>query len=71
MGTHPHECHALYLDSPLRRELMIRRALLLFTLAAIYIAYKRSRSGNATPGADQAADAQWANEGGANAPASV
>jgi hypothetical protein len=50
---------------------MIRRALLLFTLAAIYIAYKRSRSGNATPGADQAADAQWANEGGANAPASV
>jgi hypothetical protein len=49
---------------------MIRRALLLVTLAAIYIAYKRSRS-SALAGADRVSDAQWANEGGANAPASV
>jgi hypothetical protein len=50
---------------------MIRRALLLVTLAAIYIAYKRSRSSALAPGADQVVDAQWANEGGANVPASV
>jgi hypothetical protein len=51
---------------------MIRRALLLVTLAAIYIAYKRIRAdGAAARGAERAADARWANEGGANAPASV
>jgi hypothetical protein len=50
---------------------MIRRALLLVTLAALYIAYNRSRSNRPTPADDRAADAQWANEGGANAPDSV
>lgn len=50
---------------------MFRRALLLVTLAAIYIAYKRSRSNRTAPGADADQEAQWANEGGANAPASV
>jgi hypothetical protein len=51
---------------------MIRRALLLITLAAIYIAVKRSqRNRNAEPFAEPRAEAQWANEGGANAPASV
>ena len=50
---------------------MIRRTLLLVTLAAIYIAYKRSRSSALAPGAAHVSDAQWVNEGGANAPASV
>jgi len=50
---------------------MIRRAILLVTLAAIYIAYKRSRLNAEAPSADHDSDAQWANEGGANAPASV
>jgi hypothetical protein len=50
---------------------MIRRALLLTTLAAIYIAYKRSRSSALAPSVDHASDAQWANEGGANVPDSV
>ena len=49
---------------------MIRRALLLITLAAIYIAVKRGQR-NTEPLADPTAEAQWANEGGANAPASV
>ena len=49
---------------------MIRRALLLITLAAVYIAVKRSRR-NTVPLVDPAAEAQWANEGGANAPATV
>jgi hypothetical protein len=50
---------------------MIRRALLLLTLAGIYLALKRGGQKDALPATDHAADAQWANEGGANAPASV
>jgi hypothetical protein len=50
---------------------MIRRALLLLTLAGIYIAYKRSRQSPSFSQEDRVSDAQWANEGGANAPASV
>jgi hypothetical protein len=50
---------------------MIRRALLVLTLAAVYMAYKRAQANRANPEADHEADAQWANEGGANAPASV
>jgi hypothetical protein len=50
---------------------MIRRALLLLTLAGIYIVYKRSRRVPSSSHEDHVSDAQWANEGGANAPASV
>jgi hypothetical protein len=50
---------------------MIRRALLLLAAAGIYMAIKRSRENATRPIEDKAADAQWANEGGANAPASV
>jgi hypothetical protein len=50
---------------------MIRKALLLLAMAGIYIAIKRG-AGNPAPAlADHAADAQWANEGGAHAPATV
>jgi hypothetical protein len=49
---------------------MMRRALLLIALAALYIAVTRRRRDPA-PDADHSAEAQWANEGGANAPASV
>jgi hypothetical protein len=49
---------------------MIRRALLLIALAALYISVtRRRRAGEREP--DHSAEAQWANEGGANAPASV
>jgi len=44
---------------------------MLVTLAAVYIAYKRSQKAKVTEATDRASDAQWANEGGANAPASV
>ncbi len=50
---------------------MIRRALLLLTLAGIYIAVKRNAAKTAELTTDHAADAQWANEGGGNAPTSV
>ena len=51
---------------------MIRRALLLLTLAGIYLLLKRGSGTVAVSRADDHdADAQWANEGGANAPASV
>jgi len=50
---------------------MIRRALLLLTLAAVYIAMKRNATKVPAATTDHAADAQWANEGGANAPTSV
>ena len=49
---------------------MIRRALLLLTLAGIYNAFKRHGQ-KALAAVDHAADAQWANEGGANAPTTV
>jgi hypothetical protein len=50
---------------------MIRRALLLLTIAGIYIALTRNRQKAKHPATDQVAEANWANEGGANAPASV
>ena len=50
---------------------MIRRALLLLAMAAIYVAIKRSLQYGAQPEEDHAAEAQWANEGGANAPETV
>jgi hypothetical protein len=49
---------------------MIRRALLLLAIAGIYVAIKRSIEKSPQPAADRAADARWANEGGAHAPAS-
>ena len=50
---------------------MIRRALLLLVMAGIYVAIRRSRQYGGPPGKDHAAEAQWANEGGANAPETV
>lgn len=50
---------------------MIRRTLLLIAAAAVYIAVTRKRRRDATRETDHEAEAQWANEGGANAPASV
>jgi hypothetical protein len=51
---------------------MFRRALLLLAVAGIYLMIKRSNMRASAPRAnDRAAEAQWANEGGANAPASV
>jgi hypothetical protein len=50
---------------------MIRRALLLLAMAGIYVAIKSSLQKNSQPAKDHAAEAQWANEGGANSPAIV
>ena len=50
---------------------MIRRALLILALAGIYLIVKRAQDPAARRDEDQAADAQWANEGGGNSPASV
>jgi hypothetical protein len=50
---------------------MIRRALLLLALAGIYVVIKRSLQTEGRPAKDHDAEAQWANEGGANAPATV
>lgn len=47
---------------------MIRRALLLLAIAGIYVAIKRNLQRSTPPVKDAAAEAQWANEGGANAP---
>jgi hypothetical protein len=50
---------------------MIRRALLLLAMAGIYVAIRLSRKTEVRPAKDLAAEAQWANEGGANPHASV
>jgi hypothetical protein len=50
---------------------MIRKAFLLLAVASIYIVIKRSLQSRAQQQKDQAADAQWANEGGANSPSSL
>jgi hypothetical protein len=50
---------------------MIRRALVLLVMAGIYVAIRRSLQTEVRLARDNAAEAQWANEGGANAPASV
>ncbi len=50
---------------------MIRRALLLLAMAGIYIAIKRSIQKPPPLATDHAADARWANEGGAHAPATL
>ena len=44
---------------------MVRRILLLLTLAGIYLYVKRSREAKASSN-DHAAEADWANEGGRN-----
>jgi len=50
---------------------MIRRALVLLVMAGVYVAIRRGLQTNEVrPTRDNAAEAQWANEGGANAPAS-
>jgi hypothetical protein len=50
---------------------MVRRILLLLTIAAVYVAFQRRRN-NARQGvADYEAEAEWANEGGANPSDSV
>jgi hypothetical protein len=50
---------------------MIRRALLLLAIAGIYVAIKRSIQHGVRLRKDHEAEAQWANEGGANAPSTV
>ena len=50
---------------------MIRRALLLLAIAAVYVVVKRNAKTPSTRPSDRAADARWENEGGANAPTSV
>jgi hypothetical protein len=50
---------------------MLRRALLLLAMAGIYVVIKRGAQKPLQAAADLAADAQWANEGGAHAPASL
>jgi hypothetical protein len=50
---------------------MIRRALLLLPIAGIYVAIKRSLRNDGRQAKDHAAEAQWANDGGANAPATI
>jgi hypothetical protein len=50
---------------------MIRRALLLLAIAGIYVAIKRSLQLQVPPAEDLSAESQWANEGGAEAPAPV
>jgi hypothetical protein len=50
---------------------MIRRVLLLLAIASICVAIRRNFQNAAQPVKDEAADAQWANEGGANSPSSV
>jgi hypothetical protein len=48
---------------------MIGRALLLLAIAAIYVAIKRSNHRVSQAAMDRTANARWANEGGAHAPA--
>ena len=50
---------------------MIRRALLLFAVAGIYVMVKRNARTTARRPSDHIADTRWANEGGANTSASV
>jgi hypothetical protein len=54
-----------------RTKDMGRRALLLFAIAAIYVVIRRNEQKAWTRKTDHAADAQLANEGGANSPPSV
>jgi hypothetical protein len=51
---------------------MIRTALVLLVMAGVYVAIRRGlQSDEVRPAKDTAAEAQWANEGGASAPAST
>ncbi len=50
---------------------MIRRALLLLAMTAVYMVVKRIAITSAPRPSDRAADSRWENEGGANAPTSV
>jgi hypothetical protein len=49
---------------------MLRRVLLLLAMADIYVAIKRSAQEPSQLATDRAADARWANEGGALSPTS-
>ena len=50
---------------------MLRRVLLLLAVTGIYLAVRHSRQTQVRPIKDHEAEAQWANEGGATAHASV
>jgi hypothetical protein len=50
---------------------MIRGALFILALAGIYLIAKSTRNQTGPRQEDHAADAQWANEGGGNSPATV
>jgi hypothetical protein len=52
---------------------MIKRALVLLTMVGVYLWIKRGLEQKTAPPEhhDHVADAEWANEGGQNAPASV
>jgi len=50
---------------------MIRRALFLLVIAGIYVAITRRRQTDRRRVEDHAAESQWANEGGASAPATL
>ncbi len=50
---------------------MIRRALLLLTMAGIYVAIRRSSHRVSQAAMDRTADARWSNEGGAHAPSDL
>lgn len=51
--------------------LMIRKVIFLVSVAAIYVVVKRIAEAAELRALDQTADADWANEGGANVPSSV
>lgn len=64
-GTYP-------IDRPGTQEwTMIRKLILVLAAAGIYLAVKRGLELQARQTKDRAAEAQWANEGGANSPPSL
>ena len=51
---------------------MIRRALVLLIMAGVYVAIRRGlQTDEVRPAKDNTAEAQWANEGGANASSTI
>jgi hypothetical protein len=50
---------------------MIRRILLLLAMAGIYLAIQRSMRTQMERDENHSAEAQWANEGGANSPVTL
>jgi hypothetical protein len=49
----------------------MKRTLLLLAIAGICMVIKQSAKKSSQPATDRAADARWANEGGAHAPGTV